>query len=1138
MSDTVKKKHTLANCDECSRKHSDYQKAFPSRPIYSAPPLAVVLQKNEYTSEKEECKQVISELNEQWQSKYSHSLSSIMPALAPQENLITKQTKLQKKKVDRDVKRKVVTEVSDKMAERNTITLLAEADSLSSYSRKRLAMSFETPKQTNKRQKTHSPSEVNQLWSRENAKQCLENFPTDRKINWTSLATELNIPGRNKGQVLKEFASKENFDIQRLEKKDSPSTPRIRRHKKKLTCQEISMPCLPTPKSVKQEKQALIDSGELTLGEPCTPHTITKCLVALDGEVKTIQINLVGRKIPITYLRKSLLLKYKKYMRLSTDAEIQQMTEEQILSLLSIANHQPPNVYSLGQLQSELATIQRTRNIAIWHDHSTILKNGYILFAIRIVYDAAVFLTESEYSSLTLKNIQETVEQPVIYIISPSSSSPSDQIALIGDRVECLQEMAIPLKASNGVVVSDTMRFFCGDKPAQQFERGTQIGGTYKCGGCGCKDVNMQDLAYALRCSWRSLTDLQALVLQGKFGCASNTLKPLENLKAENLRQELETRGYDTTRMLRPEMQQLLSSILKGAQRVPTLLTLNPKQSLSSLNLLKYEVMDCEPLHDFKGHASHLLTELTKLLSGQLQKECRKIIETTAAKPASGTQLRLACIKVYLRLLKESSDIDSRLIDLMRTIVKISHILYQQDSERTPKAVLQLYNVTWVHHHLCLDLIGTPKEITTTKFYGVYLHDLVVHAPLQYHLVCLRSTNSESQERLFSQAKNISQRNTNRKPENVLPNILLSLQAREKTETHQNTIKRQDSSVAIAARQIPEYTGTTLSTAYTDARQSSWQAHLERIATFLKQGEGVWWRKEGEYFIFSDADTDCGAQPVGPNLLHFRSNTLKDVAEVSKCAWQQILCNETSLPAVCIRLFDNHGNYTGRTYFHGYTRDTFRNITLPTLTSEDSPSALQSHCQILSESTDDSMLNLTDIPNLSDVTQAPTTPVLNKTISCLPRAESSTNKDSSHSFQIGNLHIDSVIASTDTNISDTIGTALKTKAAGQIQKALGYVDEDVQNLDKLRKRLKEKSTNKLRVHKDEKEQYEKLLARIHTKLLLQKSKLKTELKTIENDHFQRTGTCVMAEEDTQYQKLIKDIKFLKSLICTWHSLSL
>ena len=70
--------------------------------------------------------------------------------------------------------------------------------------------------------------------------------------------------------------------------------------------------------------------------------------------------------------------------------------------------------------------------------------------------------------------------------------------------------------------------------------------------------------------------------------------------------------------------------------------------------------------------------------------------------------------------------------------------------------------------------------------------NLVVHAPLQYEIVCLRLTNAESQERLFSQAKRISLRATSCKPENVLSTILLSLQAREKTGDMQKSLRKQD----------------------------------------------------------------------------------------------------------------------------------------------------------------------------------------------------------------------------------------------------------------------------------------------------------------------------------------------------------
>ena len=47
---------------------------------------------------------------------------------------------------------------------------------------------------------------------------------------------------------------------------------------------------------------------------------------------------------------------------------------------------------------------------------------------------------------------------------------------------------------------------------SEPFERGTQIGGTYK---CGCKDHMMQNLPHALAQPWRPLAHL---VTAGKYG--------------------------------------------------------------------------------------------------------------------------------------------------------------------------------------------------------------------------------------------------------------------------------------------------------------------------------------------------------------------------------------------------------------------------------------------------------------------------------------------------------------------------------------------------------------------------------------------------------------------------------------------
>ena len=75
---------------------------------------------------------------------------------------------------------------------------------------------------------------------------------------------------KNAGQVLKETATKHGIEVSGLEQKTN-TTPRIRRCKCKLSGGEISMPCLPTVSNIREQKQQLILTGELNIGEPCAP---------------------------------------------------------------------------------------------------------------------------------------------------------------------------------------------------------------------------------------------------------------------------------------------------------------------------------------------------------------------------------------------------------------------------------------------------------------------------------------------------------------------------------------------------------------------------------------------------------------------------------------------------------------------------------------------------------------------------------------------------------------------------------------------------------------------------------------------------------------------------------------------------
>lgn len=74
----------------------------------------------------------------------------------------------------------------------------------------------------------------------------------------------------------------------------------------------------------------------------------------------------------------------------------------------------------------------------------------------------------------------------------------------------------------------------------------------------------------------------------------------------------------------------MLKGILKRVQHVPSLLLLNPTGELSDLNLEQYTVLDCEPLHDLKGHFN-MYKELPDLLTGDTRKTCENIITVTVS---------------------------------------------------------------------------------------------------------------------------------------------------------------------------------------------------------------------------------------------------------------------------------------------------------------------------------------------------------------------------------------------------------------------------------------------------------------------------------------------------------------------------
>ena len=119
------------------------------------------------------------------------------------------------------------------------------------------------------------------------------------------------------------------------------------------------------------------------------------------------------------------------------------------------------------------------------------------------------------------------VRDPAVTMIGVSSSSDADQLRFITACTNSVSEYSTPIETSTGIAITDCLRFFTADTPANQFEAGCKWGGKQKCVLCGCLAHLHDDFAYCAHQSLLSCTDQQMLVLAGRFGRTLGAMKPL-----------------------------------------------------------------------------------------------------------------------------------------------------------------------------------------------------------------------------------------------------------------------------------------------------------------------------------------------------------------------------------------------------------------------------------------------------------------------------------------------------------------------------------------------------------------------------------------------------------------------------------
>eukprot|EP00731_Ephydatia_muelleri_P009736 Em0005g322a len=526
------------------------------------------------------------------------------------------------------------------------------------------------------------------------------------------------------------------------------------------------------------------------------------------------------------------------------------------------------------------------------------IENGFTLMGTLIlvsaIYDPALYVTDEEVFRRTgmYVNVQAIVERPELHIIGRSTSSIEDQRKFIECRRQCMQQMGTKLFTSEGLEITDVLRFFHGDGPAQQFEAGHSIGGNYCCVGCGARSTLFDDIVHCYRSPKLSFKDRQEFVLKGA-SWEKNNATPFDGLSIEQLRVELARRCIDIKGKKRPQLDKDFEELKMGIVSVPALLQTNPTESLESLNLVQYEVSPLEPLHDIKGHFSNVIEESICIAPEGVKTELHKIQAAVLSKDTlRGCDYRKAMILMYLKT-KEIQP-DSMLCKVFQTAVQISKILYASEAKRTPKSILNLHNIAFYHAYLCAKLFLAPKHMTRRKLFGRYFHALTTHSPLLYRIICLRSLNTEIQERMFSQVKQISKTTSNQSTDNIVTNAIKRLHYEEDSK-HEDTIAVQESEIEKLAKVTGPFTNTCFTIEI--MKSASYQSHIERISDYLVCGPGVWWKTTNDGVEFFDGDFEDDYRDVGPTMHHFRSSSLVDIDALLLEQWEQCITENIQLPA-------------------------------------------------------------------------------------------------------------------------------------------------------------------------------------------------------------------------------------------------
>ena len=346
------RQHTLQSCQGCLHNHSSDQAKVPERyhlakkrvpllhPATEQLKLATEALPPTKKAKREVLKNFVNTADKIWENvEPDSSIPQAIASYVPNTGIILRPSPAEMKRKQREILKKCTKHVASIYEQRDTDMVLQNRLALSTQDKLRMQQSFETHEDAiqrtsiTRKQKSHSPSSEKQTWNKENVEKDLRDWPVGTKINWTRFGEEHSVPGKNKGQVVKEFAKAIGIDTKALDGREEGE--RTRRQRLRMPGGEICVPTHLNSMKIWEEIHQRIAEGRYLIGEPCVESVLVR-YKAEDGSVKREEITINARRIPVLEIRKRLPTKHTQMgiMHLETDDKFLGMSREVIVKRL------------------------------------------------------------------------------------------------------------------------------------------------------------------------------------------------------------------------------------------------------------------------------------------------------------------------------------------------------------------------------------------------------------------------------------------------------------------------------------------------------------------------------------------------------------------------------------------------------------------------------------------------------------------------------------------------------------------------------------------------------------------------------------------------------------------------------------